>query len=619
MKYRAEIDGLRAVAVIPVILFHADIEFFSGGFVGVDVFFAISGYLITSIILEDIKKKNFSFANFYERRARRILPALYFVILVSIPFAWFLIYPYQMIDFSNSLIAVLLFVSNILFWQETGYFESASDEKPLLHTWSLAVEEQFYLVFPIFLILIFKFSKNRAFWIIIITASISLILSEWGWRNTPSANFYLTPTRIWEILVGSISAFIVQKIGVQKNNLFSIIGFFLIISSIFIFNDQTPFPSLYTLFPVLGSVLLVIYANKDTLVGHLLSNKILVGIGLISYSAYLLHQPIFAFVKIKMINEPSPHLMIFLSFVSIIIAKLSWKFIEKPFRDKNIIQTRSFIIFLALGFFIILSVGLIGNLSDGLKFRYTGDAKILIDSVKSNPLRSKCHLGQQISELNKQPCEYFEGDVKIAVFGNSHGAELAYALASILKKDKISVQHNTMTGCYHNYMKYDERESVCYLWHEKVVNQLINDKEIEHVIISYRNEKYLGNNSYRESLVKMINEILLSNKNIILVLQATLAEAGIEKYITEALKSKKNNIFGLTKLRWNEIYNSKNELLDELPNKVHVVDPADILCDEVNCFTVSNGKAMYFDNDHMSIEAATLVANFLIKSHIFKD
>ena len=150
MKYRAEIDGLRALAVIPVILFHADIELFSGGYVGVDVFFAISGYLITSIILEDIQKKNFSISNFYERRARRILPALYFVMFACIPFAWLWIYPSQMIDFSNSLIAVTLFVSNILFWKETGYFAAAAEEKPLLHTWSLAVEEQYYLIFPIF-------------------------------------------------------------------------------------------------------------------------------------------------------------------------------------------------------------------------------------------------------------------------------------------------------------------------------------------------------------------------------------------------------------------------------------------------------------------------------------
>ena len=164
MKYRPEIDGLRALAVIPVILFHAGFDLFSGGFVGVDVFFVISGYLITTIIIEDLELKRFSIINFYERRARRILPALFFVMLLCIPFAWKWMLPNQIKDFAQSIVAVSLFVSNIQFWRESGYFDSDTDEKPLLHTWSLAVEEQYYLLFPIFLIFIWKFAKNRVFW-----------------------------------------------------------------------------------------------------------------------------------------------------------------------------------------------------------------------------------------------------------------------------------------------------------------------------------------------------------------------------------------------------------------------------------------------------------------------
>jgi len=189
LKYRAEIDGLRALAVVPVILFHAGFELFSGGFVGVDVFFVISGYLITTILIEDIENKRFSIVNFYERRARRILPALFLVMLVCIPFAWMWMIPSQMKDFSQSLVAVSLFASNILFWRESGYFDATAEEKPLLHTWSLAVEEQYYVLFPIFLILAWRFGKNRVFWMIVVMAAISLLLSEWGWRNKATANF----------------------------------------------------------------------------------------------------------------------------------------------------------------------------------------------------------------------------------------------------------------------------------------------------------------------------------------------------------------------------------------------------------------------------------------------
>ena len=174
LKYRAEIDGLRALAVIPVILFHAGFELFSGGFVGVDVFFVISGYLITTILIEDIEKNRFSLTSFYERRARRILPALFFVMFICIPFAWMWMLPSQMKDFSQSLIAVSFFASNILFWRESGYFDAAAEEKPLLHTWSLAVEEQYYVLFPIFLFFAWRYGKNKVFWMIVVFAVLSL-------------------------------------------------------------------------------------------------------------------------------------------------------------------------------------------------------------------------------------------------------------------------------------------------------------------------------------------------------------------------------------------------------------------------------------------------------------
>jgi len=211
MKYRSEIDGLRALAVIPVIFFHAGFESFSGGYIGVDVFFVISGYLITTILINSLEEKNFSLIDFYLRRAKRILPALFLIMLICIPFAWMWMLPYDLKNFSQSLVAVTFFASNFLFTIESGYFDSQSENKPLLHTWSLAVEEQYYLIFPIFLFLCWKFGKNKIFWFIVILASISFIISEWGWRNKPIANFFLAPSRIWEIFAGSIAALIIKE------------------------------------------------------------------------------------------------------------------------------------------------------------------------------------------------------------------------------------------------------------------------------------------------------------------------------------------------------------------------------------------------------------------------
>ena len=365
MKYRAELDGLRALAVVPVILFHAGFELFSGGFVGVDVFFVISGYLITTILIEDIENKRFSIVNFYERRARRILPALFFVMLVCIPFAWMWMLPNQMKDFSQSLVAVSLFASNILFWRESGYFAAAAEEKPLLHTWSLAVEEQYYVLFPIFLILAWRFGKNRVFWMIIVMAAISILLSEWGWRNKAIANFYLAPTRAWELFAGSIAAFIVQKQGVKKNDLLALVGLAAIIFSIFFYDETTPFPSVYALVPVLGVVLLVLYADEETIAAKLLSTKDFVRIGLISYSAYLWHQPLFSFARVKGPNAPSTALIALLMVASFLLAYLSWKYIETPFRNKAHISRKKIFLISASGMLMFVTAGFIGHKTDG--------------------------------------------------------------------------------------------------------------------------------------------------------------------------------------------------------------------------------------------------------------
>jgi peptidoglycan/LPS O-acetylase OafA/YrhL len=207
MNYRSEIDGLRAIAVLPVILFHAGFTIFSGGFVGVDIFFVISGYLITSIILHDLKNNKFSLINFYERRARRILPALFFVMFACLPFAWQWLLPEDMKRFSQSLVAVSFYASNFLFWITSNYFESASELKPLLHTWSLAVEEQYYLFFPLLLMFFWSYLKKYTAFVLVSLAVISLIVAQIGSNVAPTANYFLLHSRAWELLIGALAAY----------------------------------------------------------------------------------------------------------------------------------------------------------------------------------------------------------------------------------------------------------------------------------------------------------------------------------------------------------------------------------------------------------------------------
>lgn len=359
MKYRPEIDGLRALALIPVILFHAGFKFFSSGFIGVDIFFVISGYLITTIILNDLDKGNFNLLNFYERRARRILPTLFLVLFFCIPFSFFWFFNEQLRTFSTGLISVSLFISNIFFSSKGDYFDITNEENPLIHTWSLAVEEQYYIFFPLFLLFTWRIGKNKIFFIIIFIFILSLILSEYGSIFWPDKNFFFTPARAWEMLSGSLAAFIIAKKGIQKNEFLSLLGLISIFLSIFIYDKSIPFPSLYTLLPVVGVTLIILFSNEDTYVTKLLSNKIFVGIGLISYAAYLWHQPLLIFARLRNFGEELNNTLSFLIIIiTFILAFLTYNYIEKPIRRKEYIKTRNKIfLFSCLGTLFFILVG----------------------------------------------------------------------------------------------------------------------------------------------------------------------------------------------------------------------------------------------------------------------
>ena len=344
VKYRSEIDGLRALAVIPVILFHAGFTSFRGGFVGVDVFFVISGYLITSLILEDLDNGNFSLARFYDRRARRILPALFFVVACSIPLAWAILLPKDLTDFLNSVIAVSVFSSNILFWFQSGYFDAGADVKPLLHTWSLAVEEQFYILFPLLMMLLWRRARgaiNLCLWGLLL---ISLGFAQWASENAPEFGFFLLPARAWELLIGAMAAIYLLRhprpAASVTSNLLSVAGLLAITYAVFEYNQFTPFPSIHALAPTVGTVLIILFAVPGTWVHKLLSLKACVAIGLISYSLYLWHQPVFVFARYVFGLPHGSNWFWPCIAVSFALAIFSWRFIERPFRRGTFNVTR---------------------------------------------------------------------------------------------------------------------------------------------------------------------------------------------------------------------------------------------------------------------------------------
>lgn len=444
MKYRPEIDGLRALAVIPVILFHAGFAGFSGGFVGVDVFFVISGYLITTILLDDIKNNRFSIVNFYERRARRILPALYFVMLTCIPFAWILMLPDPLENFGQSIVATTLFANNILLLITSGYWDLASEFKPLLHTWSLGVEEQYYVFFPWFLLLVWRLGKSRAFWVIVICAVTSYLFSEWSlrtdakvnlgatWRiSYADANFYLIITRAWELFSGSIVAFVIQKRGVQSNNGLSLLGLAAVLIAVFGYEKTTPFPSMYALLPVFGVTLLVLFADKQTVVGKFLSNNILVGVGLISYSAYLWHYPLISFAKIYSISEPTQFTNAILVAVTFLLAYLSWKFIEFPFRKKEIVSTPVFAVAA-----VSMAVGLV--CFGYAVHRSHGFAERVFDAETTRANEMYISYNHRNFEFKRDNFEIVP-NLKLLIVGNSFGRDIVNVIRETYDIDQIDL------------------------------------------------------------------------------------------------------------------------------------------------------------------------------------
>jgi peptidoglycan/LPS O-acetylase OafA/YrhL len=454
MIYRKEIDGLRAFAVLPVILFHAGFEVFSGGFVGVDVFFVISGYLITSVIILELDKGSFSLINFYERRARRILPALFLVMLVCLPFAWFLLLPHDLKDFADSLLAVPLSISNFLFWSESGYFDTAAELKPLLHTWSLAVEEQYYLIFPLFLMSLWGFGKKRLLFCMTLVATVGLAYAQWASLAKPAAAFYLLPARSWELLLGAFAAFYVLSNQYKKKShvvseLGSMTGLILIFYAIFNFSKATPFPGIYALVPTAGTVLVILFGTSDTVTGKLLGYKFFVTIGLLSYSAYLWHQPIFAFARHQSLGTPTDLVFLMLSLASLALAYLSWRFVENPFRNKHWIQKKNIFIMAGLVSLFFMILGLTGILNKGFKgrFEYSNEFEA---QFKLQNHRSTCDDGKGHQNGDVPFCAFgdkYHTTPKMVLFGDSHSSALIPVFEKLAQDKGFSFVHNGLGGC----------------------------------------------------------------------------------------------------------------------------------------------------------------------------
>ncbi len=630
MKYRSEIDGLRAIAVLPVIFFHAGASVFSGGYVGVDIFFVISGYLITTIILAERAAGVFSIRRFYERRARRILPALYLVIFACLPFAWAWMVPEMLADFARSVAATALFISNAHFWETAGYFAADTDLKPLLHTWSLAVEEQFYLVFPLFLILTGTRKLGRFALLLAILALASLLLSEWGWRNEPDANFYFTLSRFWELLAGSLCGILLFGRDPYSNNALAALGLGLISFAVFAFDETVPFPSVYALVPVMGSVLIILFAAPRTVVAKLLSLKPFVGIGLISYSAYLWHQPLFAFARIRSPQEPAMVWMMLLSAMTLGLAYLSWRFVEQPFRrrDRQLLPTQKSVFAVSgAGMAVLVCVGVLVMQSGGAPLRTAPNGIRYSDFLSDEKLAFNIGLDRACvksleSAITSPACRTSDNP-SVLLWGDSYAMHLAKWLEYSDSAADVGVQQVTKGACWpilgvagRELSPAQARE--CVEFNDAVLEWISKQANISTVILSSpfhtagevidRTGKTIDNSDDTYGLAHILSTIeslRALKKRVVIVSPPPNSGSDIGDCLLYAILWDEDlSRCDFTTQDYTDARIKSYRLLDKVGKDVPVILLDKIMCREGNCAASDGDVFLYRDHGHLSVESA---------------
>jgi len=649
LNYRPEIDGLRAFAVLGVIIYHVEIyinekQIFPGGFLGVDIFFVISGYLITSLIVKEfLDYGSFSLKNFYFRRAKRILPALFLMIFVSIFFAWIYLTPKNFLEYSNSIISSIFFYSNYFFYfQDLVYNSEDSLLKPLLHTWSLAVEEQFYIIFPLILILFFKYIKNNLINFFLITFLIFLFFSNYLTLNNSTLSFYSNFSRFWEILLGSILAILEiqnKKINFKYANILPGLGIFLIFFSYISFDKYTLHPSFLTVIPVLGVFLIIHFINSEQVIFKLLTLKVLSKIGLWSYSLYLWHYPVLAFARNRG-KELSDYDKFELVLISFFISIISYYLVEKPFRKIQFKQAYKYLFALIIFSLAFITFSFLSAKNHGFEDR----VHVFLKNQSRENLWEKVTDKKGICfDRADNFCNFNKNAEKeVILIGDSHTEVLSYSLLSKLKKINYKFITINRADCIYlpnfekRYLKDNKEYKNCTLDSKNKIDELIFSKKDSIIIIGGNFKKHFftkaewkyiskDNLDPHESFKNSLNKLIKNNK-VILIYPIPSSKFDVTKRIMNEVPK---NTFNATKyLNKNQFTNDYQYYLDEnkfilsflesLNHKnLYKVFPDKIFCDKITkkkCFTHEGKDIFYSDTNHLSLIGAEKLTSKIIST-----
>jgi peptidoglycan/LPS O-acetylase OafA/YrhL len=648
MKYRPEIDGLRAIAVSSVALFHARITFIPGGFVGVDIFFVISGYLITSIIYGQMSSGTFSFSDFYWRRFRRILPAFYFMALVVTIVSYWILDPILFSDLGDSLWSASIFSSNIFFWTEAGYFQKAAELKPLLHTWSLGVEEQYYIIMPLMILFVLRYRRKNLFAALCLVGIVSFSLSVWGVANKPVATFYLLPTRLWELLLGSLLA--VRTPRLPKNmtivHLLQWSGIGLLILPSFLYSETTSFPGPSALLPCVGTVLVIWSTEgRSSALTKILSLKPVNLVGKLSYSFYLWHWPILVLAEYYAIEALSVGERMSLLLLGFGVSWISWSCVERPFRENLVFFRRSRTLTLSFVTIIaFLAGGLFLSASDGLSWRFDADLSKIIAAAddKSELYGTDCVNPRYVDAAVSQLCIIGDQDpenIRFVLWGDSHAMSWEPIFSKVAQDRSFGGLIASWDGCpalLGVQRKYVGMKHDCLLDRELLKTAIESYASLDTVVISARWARYLegsrfGNeetpdvtkfefngqevNEPIQAMYLALQETItwLQDKQLNVVLIGPVPEVGINVPETLAKLVIRNSSLDI-RPSVSTFLERQNRVMDVLGNvekshKVSVIYPHEWLCSESLCEILKDGYPLYFDDDHLSTHGADFLVD----------